>query len=243
MKIKLFTIPNILTLSNLTCGSIALIEILLYQNFVSAFILIVAAAAFDFADGLSARLLGQYSNIGRELDSLADVVSFGLVPSVAMFTLFNMAEKCIDNPTWIKWGAYIPFIIVCFSALRLARFNIDTEHTDSFIGLPTPASSLFCLSLALLVDQGKITLWAEGIALISIVVALLLVCTLELFALKFSTFAWRGNRDNKVRYSFLGLSAIALILLQEFAIPLIIALYILVSIVLNIATKREKMNE
>ncbi|MFI3280771.1 MAG: CDP-diacylglycerol--serine O-phosphatidyltransferase [Rikenellaceae bacterium] len=238
MKIRLFTIPNMLTLSNLLCGSIALIEVLLHQNFVAAFILIVAAAAFDFLDGLTARLLGQYSEIGRELDSLADVVSFGLVPAVVMYSLFNLAEKSFDHPLWIEWGAYIPLIIVCFSALRLARFNIDAEQQTSFIGLPTPANALFCLSLGLLTGCGKLELSAEVVATISIVMATLLIVPIRLFALKFSSFSWRENR---VRYIFLVVSAVTLVLLRVFAIPVIIAIYILASVINNVtANKKHK---
>lgn len=231
MKIRLFTIPNILTLSNLACGSIALIEILLYQNFVSAFILIIAAAAFDFLDGMSARLLNQYSKLGVELDSLADIISFGVVPSMAMFTLFNISPKGIDCQTWSMYGAYITLLIGCFSALRLARFNIDDEQKESFIGLPTPANALFCLSLSLLVSMGKLTLSAECVAITSVVMALLLISPLKLFALKFKEFSWTKN---KVRYIFLILAAATLVICKEYALPVIVAIYILTSIASNI---------
>ncbi len=237
MKIRLFTIPNILTLSNLVCGSVALIEIFVYQNFVSAFILIVVAAAFDFLDGLAARLLGQYSELGRELDSLADVVSFGLVPSMTMFSLFNLADKYFSDPIWGKYGSVITLLIVCFSALRLAKFNVDTEQNDSFIGLPTPANALFCLSIGVLIDSGKLSLNAEWIAIISLVMALLLIAPLKLFALKFQSFAWKKNR---VRYIFLILALLSLVTLREFAIPIIIAIYILISCIANYACQSKK---
>ncbi len=227
MKIKLFTIPNLLTLSNLVCGSVALIEIIINQNFILGFILIVVAAAFDFLDGMAARLLGQYSDVGRELDSLADVVSFGLVPSVAMFTLFNIVEKSFENPFWSEWGGYLSLIIVCFSALRLAKFNVDTQQESSFVGLPTPANALFCLSLALLASDGRLTLSGEAVALISVVMALLLIAPLRLFALKFKSPSWSENR---VRYIFLLLAAITLIIFKIFAVPIIIAIYILISV-------------
>lgn len=240
MNIKLFTIPNILTLCNLLCGSIALIEIFLYQNFVSSFILIIAASAFDFLDGMSARLLGQYSAIGKELDSLSDMISFGLVPSITMYTLFNISEKSIDNPFWGKWGACISLLIVCFSALRLAKFNIDTRQEETFIGLPTPANALFCTSIALLASNGRLTLNAEEVALISVVMATLLIVPLKLFALKFKKFSWSGN---KVRYTFIILSALLFALLHEAAVPVIIAIYILISIVLNIANRKDANNK
>lgn len=237
MKIKLFTLPNILTLSNLICGSAALVEILVNQNFVAAFILIIAAAAFDFLDGMSARLLGQYSAIGKELDSLADVVSFGLVPAVAMYSLFQICDKWIDCAMWAEWGAVIAVSIVCCSALRLARFNVSEEEESSFVGLPTPANALFCLSLAMLVECGKVTISAEAVALTSLVMSMLLIAPLKLFALKFKSFAWRENR---VRYIFLIIATATLILLREFAIPIIVAIYILASVVDNLSTRESK---
>ncbi len=235
MKIKLFTIPNILTLLNLLCGTVALIEIFLYQNLEAAFILIVAAATFDFLDGMAARLLGQYSEIGRELDSLSDVVSFGLVPSMLMFSLFNLAEKSINNPIWGKWGAVITFSIVCCSALRLAKFNVDTDQESSFVGLPTPANALFCLSLGVLFQSGQLTLSAEWIALISLCMALLLIAPIKFFALKFKSLSWRENR---VRYIFLLLSGAALLLLRMYGIPAVVAIYVVISLLINIATKK-----
>ncbi len=239
MKIKLFTVPNILTLSNLFCGSVALIEIFLYQNFFAASMLILASATFDFLDGLAARLLGAYSEVGRELDSLADVVSFGLVPSMFLFTLFNMAEKHIDNPVWGKWGAVIPLLMVCFSALRLAKFNVDESQESCFEGLPTPANALFCMSLGMLMVSGKITLSGEAIAAISAIMAYLLISPMRFFALKFRSLAWRENR---VRYIFLLLSAAAILFMRDYALPTIVAIYILVSAVSNIieGAKRAK---
>ncbi|MFR9497602.1 MAG: CDP-diacylglycerol--serine O-phosphatidyltransferase [Rikenellaceae bacterium] len=234
MKIRLFTIPNILTLLNLLCGTVALIEILLYQNLYAAFILIMAAATFDFLDGLAARLLGQYSDIGRELDSLSDVVSFGLVPSMMMFTLFNLAEKSIDNPIWGKWGAVITLAIVCCSALRLAKFNVDSQQESSFVGLPTPANALFCISLGVLFDSGKLVLCAEWIAIISLAVAILLIAPIKFFALKFKNLSWH---DNRVRYIFLIISAVTLLLLHELGIPVVIAIYIVMSLLCNITNK------
>ncbi len=240
MKIRLFTIPNLLTLSNLTCGSIALIEILLNQSFVSAAILIIAAATFDFLDGMAARLLGQYSAIGLQLDSLADMVSFGVVPSMVMFSLFNLSEKSIDSTLWAEWGAYIPLVIGCFSALRLAKFNVDTEQSSSFVGLPTPANALFCLSIGALVECGKLTLNAECIALISVVMAILLIAPIKLFSLKFKSLAWSESR---VQYIFLILAVATLVIFREFAVPVIIALYILISLIENQCVKRaDKLN-
>ncbi len=237
MKIKLFTIPNILTLSNLLCGSIALIEIFLYQNFFAAFMLIVLSAVFDFLDGMAARLLGQYSSIGKELDSLADVVSFGLAPAMLMFTLFNLADKWIDNPVWGKWGSCCALLIVCFSALRLAKFNVDPEQESSFVGLPTPANALFCFSLGWLIESGKLTLSAEVIAILSVIMATLLILPIKMFALKFRSLSWRENR---VKFLFLALSAILIITLGEYSLPVVIALYIMVSVLNNIVDRTKR---
>ncbi len=218
----------------------ALIEILLHQNLTAAFILIIIAAAFDFLDGMVARLLGQYSEIGRELDSLSDAVSFGLVPSMVMFSLFNEAEKSLSNPYWEQWGAYITLAIVCCSTLRLAKFNVDSQQKSSFVGLPTPANALFCLSIGMLVEGGALSLTAEWIALLSLCMAALLIVPIRLFALKFVNFGWRENR---VRYIFMLLSVVTLLLLRGFSIPVIIAIYIVMSLISNIANKPDNIDE
>ena len=143
MKIRLFTIPNMLTLGNLICGSSAVVALLMHADFELAFWLVVASAVIDFFDGFAARLLKSVSAIGVELDSLADMVSFGLVPSVAMFCLWDVAPSS-DLPSWMR---YLTLTIVAFSALRLAKFNIDDTQTTEFCGLPTPANALFWSSL------------------------------------------------------------------------------------------------
>ncbi len=104
MRIRLFTLPNIITLSNLICGSLATIKIVADQDFTSAFWLVILASCFDFLDGFAARMTGQYSKIGAELDSLADMISFGLVPSLAMFYMFQEGQKFIDIPFWSEYG-------------------------------------------------------------------------------------------------------------------------------------------
>ncbi len=237
MRIRLFTIPNILTLLNLVCGSLALIEIILNANYTHAFILVILAGIFDFFDGMVARLLGQYSAIGGELDSLADMVSFGLVPSMAMFSLFNQCEKIIDNTTWSEWGCYITLIIVCFSALRLAKFNVDSEQKMVFIGLPTPANGLMCLSIAALYQMNMISLSGEAVIAISIVMALLLIAPIKMLALKFKSFGWRENR---IRYIFLAISALAIVALKAIAVPIVVVIYIVISIINNLSERGQK---
>lgn len=229
MNIRLFTIPNMLTLGNLCCGAAATVALLVAGDYTLAFWLVVAAAVCDFFDGFTARLLGCSSPIGVELDSLADMVSFGLVPAVAMFCLVGDATSC----GWIPaeyWGVaqYLSFIIVAFSALRLAKFNIDdTQHTE-FCGLPTPANGLFCLSLAMLMSGGEVALSKEVVLIISIVMAYLLISPVRMFALKFKGYGWRGN---EIRYVFILLSVVLVAVFTKFAVPAIILIYILFSVV------------
>ncbi len=237
MRIRLFTIPNILTLLNLVCGSLALIEIMLNANYTHAFIFVILAGIFDFFDGMVARLLGQYSAIGGELDSLADMVSFGLVPSMAMFSLFNQCEKIIECTMWSEWGCYITLIIVCFSALRLAKFNVDSEQKMVFIGLPTPANGLMCLSIAALYQMNMISLSGEAVIAISIVMALLLIAPIKMLALKFKSFGWRENR---IRYIFLAISALAIVALKAIAVPIVVVIYIVISIINNLSERGQK---
>ena len=222
MKIRLFTIPNMLTLGNLICGSSAVVALLMHADFELAFWLVVASAVFDFFDGFAARLLKSVSAIGVELDSLADMVSFGLVPSVAMFCLWDVAPSS-DLPSWMR---YLTLTIVAFSALRLAKFNIDDTQTTEFCGLPTPANGLFCLSLAMLMAAGSISLPQWAILTISIGMAYMLISPIRMFALKFKGFGWQGN---EIRYSFLVLCAVLIAAITRYAVPAIILLYIIIS--------------
>ena len=218
-----------LTLGNLVCGASAAIALLVEHNFVLAFWLVVASAIFDFFDGFAARLLRSTSAIGVQLDSLADMVSFGLVPAVAMYCWYGDATQLSQLPeNIVNAGGYITLIIAAFSALRLAKFNIDdTQHTE-FCGLPTPANGLFCLSLAMLASMGNILLPKEVILLISVVMAYLLISPVRMFALKFKGFGWSGN---EIRYSFIAVCVALIALFTKFAVPAIILLYIVVSAV------------
>lgn len=227
MNIRLFTIPNMLTLGNLVCGASATVALLVAGNYTLAFWLVVVAAVFDFFDGFTARLLGCSSPIGVELDSLADMVSFGLVPSVAMFSLVGSVASCGWIPAdYAVVAQYLTFIIVAFSALRLAKFNIDdTQHTE-FCGLPTPANGMFCLSLAMLVSAGEFSLSKEVVLIISVVMAYLLISPIRMFALKFKGFGWRGN---ELRYTFIALSIVLLVAFTKYAVPAIIVIYIAIS--------------
>ena len=212
-----------LTLGNLICGSSAVVALLSHANFELAFWLVVASAVFDFFDGFAARLLRSTSAIGVELDSLADMVSFGLVPSVAMFCLWDLAPASATLP---EWARYLTLIIVAFSALRLAKFNIDDTQTTEFCGLPTPANGLFCLSLAMLMAAGYISLSRWAIVAISVGMAYMLISPVRMFALKFKGFGWQGN---EIRYSFISVCILLIALFTRYAVPAIILLYMIVS--------------
>ncbi|WP_417444932.1 CDP-alcohol phosphatidyltransferase family protein [Joostella sp.] len=238
-------IPNGLTLLNLLCGTIAVI-LAVQGNLIFAAYFVFAGIFFDFFDGLAARLLDAQSELGLQLDSLADMVTSGVVPGIVMFQLFNMSE---GNYTWgnhetvtsvmqIEGLNFSPIalfgiLITLGSAYRLAKFNIDEEQTTSFIGLPTPANALFILSLPLILEfqnssfLDAIILNKWFLVIVTILSTYMLNARVPLFALKFKT--W-GFKENSIRYVFLILSAILLVALQFAAIPLIIVFYVLLSL-------------
>jgi CDP-diacylglycerol--serine O-phosphatidyltransferase len=216
-----------LTLANLVAGAAAVILTLQYHDYETAFWLIIAAAVCDFFDGFVARLLGQSSPLGVQLDSLADDISFGLAPAVVMFDIYSQTTTYygISSDIMEPLG-YLTLIIAAFSALRLAKFNIDTTQATEFTGLPTPANALMLMSLAVLATQGKVALYQEQILVISVAAALLLISPIRMFALKFKGFGWRGN---ELRYGFLLTSLLIIILAPAYSILAIIVLYIALS--------------
>ena len=230
MKIKLFTIPNFVTLTNLLCGAASIISALVYKNLEMAFWFIVAAAVCDFLDGFTARLLKQYSEIGVQLDSLADMVSFGVAPSTALYAL------CATSPMMYEWGewsevakmtlSFVPFLMAAFSALRLAKFNIDDTQHEEFCGLPTPANAILCNSFALVVTMLKAEVAVEWIAMLAVIMSALLVSPIRMFSFKFKS--W-GLKANILRYLFAISAVVAIIFLQIYAVPVIIVAYIVVS--------------
>ena len=238
MKIKLFTIPNCITLANLLCGIGSIIASLVYNDLQMAFVLIVASAVCDFFDGFAARLLKQYSAVGVQLDSLADMVSFGVAPAVAMSVLCGAMPSAFGlKDCWCEVLCYIPFIIAAFSALRLAKFNIDETQKEEFEGLPTPGSAILSLSLAAICQRYDLIVDVEWLVLISILVAMLLISPIKMFSFKFHEWGLKDN-DNKLRYGFLITACLLICLLRLYAIPAIIVLYIVVSAVRWIAKKR-----
>ena len=238
MKIRLFTIPNCITLCNLLCGIGSIVSSLVYNDLQIAFLFVIASAVFDFCDGFAARLLKQYSDVGVELDSLADMVSFGVAPAIAMSVLCGSMPSAFGlGEPWVEVSCYAPLIIAAFSALRLAKFNIDDTQRDEFEGLPTPGAAILCLSLAALCERYALIVEMEWLILISVMVALLLVSPIKMFSFKFHEWGF-GDKTNIVRYLFLIVSCLLINLLKLYAIPLIIVMYIVVSAVRWIFKKR-----
>ncbi len=213
-------IPNALTCGNLLCGCAGILSVM-QQSTHSAIWFVLAACTFDFFDGFSARMLKVSSAIGKELDSLADMVSFGVLPALVMYQM-------IDTISQSRWLPYTAFSLAVFSALRLAKFNIDENQKDTFIGLPTPANALAITSLVYLKSPWDFFISNDILLVVTIIVfSFLLVSPWELFALKFKDFSWAGNR---VRFTFLGLAVLLLFFGQLAALPFVILLYILISL-------------
>lgn len=249
-------IPNAITCGNLFCGCLAIVAAF-KGNLVMTAYLVGIAAVLDFFDGFVARLLKVGGELGKQLDSLADMVTFGVVPGVVMYHLIGMGTNQMSVQRYLPsegfpetsifyvilpYVRYIGFVITIFSALRLAKFNIDTRQTTSFIGVPTPANSILICSLPLImgnnlediVSYSNILLNPYYLIGLTLLMSYLLIAELPLFAMKFKNFDWA---DNKIRYSFLIISVILLILFQFIAIPFIIFLYIILSIINNMMNK------
>jgi len=191
---------------------------------------IVIAAIFDFFDGFVARLLKGYSDIGKELDSLADVVSFGVLPSVIIYQLFLQAPQLGILSAYLNYSA---FLIAIFSALRLAKFNIDTRQDENFLGLPTPANALLIASLPFIVSGESLFLRdyilnAFFLFIFSLGMSILLVLEIPLMSLKFKSMKMS---DNVYRYILITAAFLLVLLFKFVAVPVVIFLYILLSII------------
>ena len=233
MKVRYFTIPNLLTLSNLFCGALAVVSAL-EGDLVRVFWLVMLSAVCDFLDGFAARLLNQYSALGVQLDSLADMVSFGLVPSMVSFSILRTLEFGGECGAW----CYVAFIVVLFSALRLARFNIDESQHEEFLGLPTPACSIFFVATGWMFDKGLLpNIDAVWYAVSAVVMATLLIVPVRMFSFKFKSFGWRGN---ELRFMFVILAVVAFAIWQVKVVPTVIVAYILISLVRHLLAKRVK---
>ena len=237
------------------------------------------ACVFDLLDGLIARLLKVTSEIGKQLDSMADMVSFGVVPGVLLYKMIictqllvcfdknplNFISEQLNHSAHINYLAMTGFLVTIFSAIRLANFNIDTRQSYSFIGLPTPGNAILIASLPLSIPESLTNMLRPGamtfeqigafsmviggknniylfllhpysVILLTLISSFLLVSPLPLFALKFKNISWK---DNRIRYIFLLIAPVLLILFKFLGIPLIIILYIVLSIINNVTTKKK----
>lgn len=221
-------IPNSITCCNLIAGCMAT-GAAFYGNYGWAVLLIVIGAVFDFFDGMVARLLRVSSPIGKELDSLADVVTFGVAPAAMIFHLFHEVVYPDFMLPIRRFMPYTAFLMAAFSALRLAKFNLDARQTTSFIGLPTPANALFWGSLivgnySFLVSE-KFN--AFFLFLFMLLFCFLLVAEIPLFALKFKDLSWKAN---KIKYIFIATSVPMIVFLGYSCFAAIIAWYIILSL-------------
>jgi len=233
-----FWVPNALTAFNLVCGSLAVFYAV--DGYLGmASLLILAAAVFDFMDGFAARLLKAYSPIGKELDSLADMVSFGLAPAAIVFTmmeftLFRKNQPIQDiHADWSQWIAlYTCLLIPVAGAFRLAKFNTDDRQSEQFLGMPIPANAIFFASLGLILEWGTNevipTIILNKFVLLSciFICSFLMVSELPMFSMKFKNL---HLKENAIRFLFLGTTVLMLIFLQLYALPLIITWYVLLS--------------
>jgi CDP-diacylglycerol--serine O-phosphatidyltransferase len=224
-------IPNTITCCNLISGCFSILFSFSGMP-VAASIMIFAAGLFDFFDGFSARLLDAHSPIGGDLDSLSDVVSFGVAPG---FIMYRLMSEGMTEPIWpvgnVSLFACLAFLLPVFSAVRLAKFNVDTRQTTSFIGLPTPPMAIFMASLPLAFWQlgilGQPVLnpyFSLGIVLLF---SIMMVCNRPFFSFKMKTVAWKGN---EVRWIFLIVAVIGFVVFRFVALPFILLLYILMSV-------------
>ena len=237
-------IPNLLTLANLFFGILAVNYVVL-ENFDKAAICVALAIGFDFFDGFLARIMGTQSEFGKQLDSLADMVTSGVVPGLVMYYLLylNILPHLTDQDVNISLGRmeydagsvpYIGLILSLAACYRLATFNLDTRQTKSFIGLPTPAMCLFVISLPLIQTYSSSEFVIYGLKNNYVLIAITLLLSylmnspIRLMALKFSSF---GFKENISKYALILGSIVLLIFMKFAAIPLIITLYIVMSLI------------
>jgi len=221
-------LPNAITCANLFSGCVGIVFAFQGNSIVAAYALFLAAI-FDFFDGFASRVLQSFSGIGKELDSLADMVSFGVLPSVILYELFLQTQPLPWAGSYLN---FIAFLIPVFSALRLAKFNTDTRQAEIFIGLPTPANAILIASLPLIIDQhlnlAAYILNPYILSVFTVVMCALLVAEIPLMSLKFKN---RDFNKNIYRYLLLLFSAILVLFFKFAAVPVVIFIYILLSVV------------
>ncbi|WP_282073711.1 CDP-alcohol phosphatidyltransferase family protein [Polaribacter atrinae] len=229
-------IPNLITLGNLFCGTVATI-FAVEGDFVYAGLFVVLGILFDFFDGFAARLLNVSGELGKQLDSLADMVTSGVVPGIIVYKLLIANNSGLTDFNEQSYVPYLGLLLTLGACYRLAKFNIDTRQSDSFIGLPTPAMSLFIISLPLIQEYSTVAFAQELIASNYFLIAVTLILTylmnaeLPLFSLKFKDYSFKKNI---IVYSFLFASLILIYTLHFLSIPFIIILYIIISLIKKI---------
>ncbi len=231
-------IPNLITLLNLFSGCIALVYAS-EANFEMAFFFVCLGIFFDFFDGFFARLFNVSSPLGLQLDSLADMVTSGVVPG---FVMFKMLTNSVNSDPSLIYLPYLGFIITLGSCYRLANFNIDTRQTDSFIGLPTPANAIFILILPLILKNTDSLILLELLTncwvliIVTLVSAFILNAEIPLFALKIKKFNFK---DNLLQIVFLLISLLLLIVFKFSGVALIIVFYVMLSVIMNLITGKK----
>ncbi|WNJ16208.1 CDP-alcohol phosphatidyltransferase family protein [Pontibacter sp. G13] len=242
-------IPNSLTATNLFLGCVAVLFIVQGHIWPAA-ICVGGSLIADFFDGFAARILKVSSPIGKELDSLADMVTFGFVPGLILARLIRVSGGYEFLPTnweasWEVWSMGIGFLVTVFSALRLAKFNLDERQSDAFYGVPTPANTMLIFSLWIIVSLQP-DHWISATLnrpwvwmMISLLSAYWLIMDVKLLALKFKSFAFRPNL---FRYVLIGLSIILIISFQYVAVPFIFLLYLALSLIANQVESSDKGN-
>lgn len=254
---KLFNIPNLLTAGNMLCGVLAILCALTSRPDLAVY-LIFLGAIFDFLDGFVARKLKVDGEMGKQLDSLADMVTFGVAPGVVMFgfitfsieltwgeVLFrDWARELFRFESFLYWLPITSLFIPFFSLFRLAKFNLDTRQSESFIGLPTPANTLFFMSYPLVLSNKEVFNQFDYfmfnpivISVLVVVMSVLLVSEIPLFSLKFKHFKWKGN---EIRFLFLLISFLFILVFRFWSLALIVFLYLILSLIQNKILKTSK---
>ncbi|MDB5125373.1 MAG: CDP-alcohol phosphatidyltransferase [Mucilaginibacter sp.] len=222
-------VPNAITCANLFSGCVGIVFAFKGELIIAAYAIFLSAI-FDFFDGLASRVLKSFSGIGKDLDSLADIVSFGVLPAVIMYQLFLEARQIYEVSPWLN---FIAFLIAVFSALRLAKFNVDTRQSENFIGLPTPANAILIASFPIIISQHNqyytpYLLNPYILSVFTLVMCSLLVIEVPMMSLKFKN---RDFNENIYRYLLLLFSAILILFFKFAAIPVVILIYIALSII------------
>jgi len=229
-------LPNFITCLNLYAGCLACVMSLVYGNYTGAFIFILLAACFDFMDGFVARLIKAYSPIGAQLDSLADVVSFGLAPGFIIYSFLSTSSVAVPFAANIP---FLAFLIPIFAALRLAKFNVDRRQTSSFLGLPVPANGLFWGALipSIPLSESNHTVSMLFVVTLIIIFCLLMVSELPMFSLKFTHYKWNGN---EYPYIMILTTLLLTAFFQLLGICLAIVFYIFLSLIRYVFVVRKK---